>query len=275
MGALHCLFGFLSSVLPFLLPNLYPHPIYPPLPHGPHCGSGPSRWPIAVRAPPPGPAAAEIISQYNDSFRAKFACFIKSRSPEMPRIVNRKCSPEECARLAAKDALCFWYQAGYEQACLRLLQAQIDENLELAKKHLHFKDAKRFKDGYIMLKSMFGDHTLWQFDYGMMVVLHISRQLHTQRREHLSLLPMHSLRICTHRPWHPWMTQRCCVPEHRALPNNDHQCRHILGTTLVFVSKRRMCQGDWQAMQMGRRPCVFHCVVCFIVLCASRLMCVS
>ena len=126
-----------------------------------------------------------------------------------------------------------------------------------------------------MLKSMFGDHTLWQFDYGMMVVLHISRQLHTQRREHLSLLPMHSLRICTHRPWHPWMTQRCCVPEHRALPNNDHQCKHILGTTLVFVSKRRMCQGDWQAMQMGRRPCVFHCVVCFIVLCASRLLCVS
>jgi hypothetical protein len=97
---------------------------------------------------------------------------------DRPRIVNRKLNPKkecsqlrtqcanpvecsqlrtQCARLAAKDALCFWYQAGYRQVCLKLRETQIDENLELKKKHLHFTDAKRIKDGYIMLKSMFGD----------------------------------------------------------------------------------------------------------------------
>ena len=194
----------------------------------------------------------------------------------MPIIVNRRLNPEECpqlrtltdvgvgdagdqngteseshsdeeldlreeqyARLAAKDALCSWYQAGYQQACRILRQTQIDENLELAKKHLHFKRAKRYKDGYIMPKSMFGDPepVVIRLNYDEAHTGGLTyRQLHTQLREHLSLLPMHSLRICPHRPWYRWMTQRHCVPEHRALPNNDSQCRDILGTTLVFYS---------------------------------------
>ena len=178
---------------------------------------------------------------------------------DRPRIVNRKLNPKECsqlrtqcanpvecsqlrtqcARLAAKDALCFWYQAGYRQVCLKLRETQIDENLELAKKHLHFKDAKRLKDGFIMLKSMFGDPepVVIRLLYDEAPTGGLTyRQLHTQLREHLSLLPVHHLRICPHRPWYQWMTQGCCVPEHRALPNNDRQCRDILGTTLVFYS---------------------------------------
>ena len=157
----------------------------------------------------------------------------------MPRIVNRALNPEECARLAAMDALCLWYQAGYEQACRSLRKTQIDENLELAKEHRRFKDAKGIRDGYIMLKSMFGDPkpVVIRLDYHEVHCGGLTyRQLHTQLREHLSLLPMHSLRICPHRPWYRWMTQRHCVPEHRALPNNDSQCRDILGTTLVFYS---------------------------------------
>ena len=105
---------------------------------------------------------------------------------DRPRLVNRKLNSVECsqlrtkcaelaaedalcdarlaaedalydARLAAKDALCDWYQHGYTQACLKLRATQIDENFELAKKYPHFKATKKDQDGYIMLKSMFGD----------------------------------------------------------------------------------------------------------------------
>ena len=198
---------------------------------------------------------------------------------DRPRLVNRKLNSVECsqlrtkcaelaaedalcdarlaaedalydARLAAKDALCDWYQHGYTQACLKLRATQIDENLELAKKHPHFKATKKDQDGYIMLKSMFGDPEpvaiRLQYDAAPTGGLRYNfmrdngsltyRQLWTQLREHLSLMPMHSLRICPYRPWYRWMTQGCCVPEHRALPNSDQQCRDLIGTTLVFYS---------------------------------------
>jgi hypothetical protein len=165
---------------------------------------------------------------------------------DRPRLVNRKLNSVEClqlrtkcARLAAKDALCYWYQHGYKQACLKLRATQIDENFELAKNYPHFKATKKDEDGYIMLKSMLGNPEpvaiRLQYDEAPTGGL-TYRQLWTQLREHLSLLPMHSLRICPYRPWYGWMTQGCCVPEHRALPNNDRQCRDLIGTTLVFYS---------------------------------------
>ena len=169
---------------------------------------------------------------------------------DRPRLVNRKLNSVECsqprtkcaratARLAAKDALCDWYQHGYKQACLKLRATQIDENLELLKKYPHFKDTRKPEDGYIMLKSMFGEPepVAIRLRYDEVTTGGLTyRQLWTQLREHLSLLPMHSLRICPYRPWYGWMTQGCCVPEHRALPNNDRQCRDLIGTTLVFYS---------------------------------------
>ena len=162
------------------------------------------------------------------------------------RIENRKLTPaeckqvaEKCANASARIALKDWYAFGLDQANELLPDIQINENLELLKTFPDWKATKHARDGYIMLKSMFNTRkpVAIRLDYEAFQAGGLTYgELHTQLREHLSLTLIDSLRVCPYKPWYHHKTTSSPVPESRALPNNKSQCRHLLGTTLIYLT---------------------------------------
>ena len=62
------------------------------------------------------------------------------------------------------------------------------------------------------------------------------RQLHRQVRKSLGLEPKVSLRMCPFMPWHRHIKSSFPIPEAHAIPAHDCQCRHLLGTTLLYYT---------------------------------------
>ena len=60
------------------------------------------------------------------------------------------------------------------------------------------------------------------------------RELHRQVRTRLGLEPKVSLRMCPFMPWHRHIKSSFPIPEADAIPAHDRQCRHLLGTTLLY-----------------------------------------
>ena len=144
------------------------------------------------------------------------------------------------ANAAARIALRTWYAHSLDQADKIVRDIQIDENLELSKAFPEWKATKHIRDGYIMLMSVvngtktpvtmclnYGDiHR----NYGGLTF----RDMHQQLRCHLSLTNKVSLRVCSYRPWYHYESKG--ILSYKALPSHDGQCRHLLGTTLLFYT---------------------------------------
>ena len=165
----------------------------------------------------------------------------------MPRLTNRKLTSAECRKLAeeaanvsARIALRNWYASSLYRANQLLPGIQINDNCRLLKKFPDWNATKNHRDGYIMLMSVLnGTRTpvTLCLNYGEAATGGLTyRELHRQLRCHLSLTPKSSLRVCPYRPWYHYETKGIPVPESRALPCEDNQCRHLLGTTLIFYT---------------------------------------
>ena len=91
----------------------------------------------------------------------------------------------------------------------------------------------------VRLASLFGEPRplILQLDYSAHRTGGLTyRQLHHQVRESLALEKKVSLRMCSFRPWYRYITQGFPLPENCALPAKDIQCRHLLGTTLLYAT---------------------------------------
>jgi len=167
-------------------------------------------------------------------------------SVSMPKLINRKLDSAECHKLAeeaanasARIALRNWYASSLRRAHELLPGIQINDNLELCKYFPAWKATKNYRDGYIMVVSLLnGTPTpvTLRLNYAEAATGGLTyRELHRQLRCHFSLTPKYSLRVCPYRPWYQWeKTSIPGIPESRALPCADVQCRHLLGTTLLF-----------------------------------------
>jgi len=150
----------------------------------------------------------------------------------------------ELARNAAKLALGEWYSYGYERANILLPRIQVHENLKDVAVRPGWQQQKGYKNGYVMLTSLLNgeltpmivvlDYTFWS--QGGLTY----RSLHKHVREFLGLEPQCSLRIRPFRPWCLHMQKSHPVPESRALPDTDAQCRHLLGTTLLYYTSAHL-----------------------------------
>ena len=189
-----------------------------------------------------------------------------SVSMPVTRLKNRKCTSAECVKIAQQDArnaariasqhardsariaLREWYTDSFHRANVLLPGIQIDENFESSKKFPEWKASKDVRDGYIMLTTIPAGRTT-------PVTMHLNykeartggltyRSLIEQVRNHLSLAPKESLRICPFRPWYHYMTERMMVPESRAIPCSHDQCRHLLGTTMICYIHTSMSISD-------------------------------
>ena len=158
----------------------------------------------------------------------------------LPAEVEESLTERAVAMAAAKEALTTWYRTGFYKADARLPQIQIEDNLKDLRYVHDWKDEKQSKDAYIMLRGHFSGSLT-------PVVLHLDvpdiwtsggtltfRQLYQQMRCHLQLSAKFSLRLCADRPWYNYIVSDIPVPENRALPANDSQCNHLLGTTLRY-----------------------------------------
>ena len=156
------------------------------------------------------------------------------------------------ARTAARTALRRWYASSLAQANRKLPGIQVDDNFELLKDFPAWKATKKPEDGYIMLMSAIsGTRTpvtlrlqyakMQPYYQGEKISKHepeyslTERELLQQLRSHLSLKPHESLRVCPYRPWYHYNTKDL-VPASQALVPRDDQCRHLLGTTLFYIS---------------------------------------
>ena len=144
------------------------------------------------------------------------------------------------AEKAAKEALKEWYSIGYNRANAELPKIQVNSNLKEVAQMPGWQKRKGSRNGYIMLTSLLNG-TLRP----MIVVLDYEenptggltfRHLHQQVRETLQLEAKTSLRMCPFKPWHRHMQNSIPVQEHKALPASDIQCRHLLGTTLIYYT---------------------------------------
>ena len=155
---------------------------------------------------------------------------------------------EAKARAEAKGALARWYTQGFDNANRLLPQIQIEANLQVVAAIPNWRDLKSERDAYIMLKGE-------EAGTARPVILHLNysslrfgnltyRELHKELRCHLQLPKKVSLRVCPDRPWYNYFTSGIPVPEHKALPANDSQCRHIFGTTLRFYSYTHITEPD-------------------------------
>ena len=177
------------------------------------------------------------------------------------KLKNRSCRPEEAQAAAAADAeaaaaaaielekqvartviqpaLQRWYIRGYANVNVIIPGLQRESNLKLVAKIPEWQTRKGSRNGYVMVTT-FITGTLKP----IIIVLDYSgefatggltyHQLHRQIRQTLDLADTVSLRICPHRPWYRHIQNSCSVPECMALPETDAQCRHLLGTTLLY-----------------------------------------
>ena len=147
------------------------------------------------------------------------------------------------AMLAARIALRTWYARSFDRADEIVRVIQIDENLELLKAFPEWKATKHTRDGYIMLMSIVnGTKTPVTMCLNYSGCGHYTggltfRDMHQQLRCHLSLMDKVSLRVCSYRPWYHYESKG--ILSYKALPSSDAQCRHLLGTTLLYYSALR------------------------------------
>ena len=156
------------------------------------------------------------------------------------------------ARTAARTALKCWYASSLAQANRSLPGIQVNDNFKLLKDFPAWRATKNPEDGYIMLMSAIsGTRTpvtlrlqyakMQPYYQGEKISKHepeyslTERELLQQLRSHLSLKPHESLRVCPYRPWYHYNTKDL-VPASQALVPRDDQCRHLLGTTLFYIS---------------------------------------
>ena len=161
-------------------------------------------------------------------------------APQERLLAQQAVEREAKARAMAKDALARWYTQGFDNANQLLPQIQIEANLQVVAAIPNWKDLKSLRDAYIMLKGLLAGTA-------MPVILHLDhshfgpgrltyRELHQELRCHLQLQKKVSLLVCPDRPWYNYFTTGIPVPERKALPTNDSQCRHLFGTTLRFYT---------------------------------------
>lgn len=163
---------------------------------------------------------------------------------------------QECiAKEAAKDALLAWYAKGFQIAEKIIPKMQIDANLRVVAAIPDWVKQKGERNGYVMLSNV-SDQTpkpitlvlseWWtQSKQRGICRMRTERmrtggltyfQLHQQIRDKLKLKPEVVLRLCPFRPWYRHMQESIPIPESRALPNTNAQCRHLLGTTLMYFT---------------------------------------
>ena len=158
------------------------------------------------------------------------------------RLANRSLAEAEYrqyqAHSAAKSALAEWYHRGFKAANSALPKLQIENNLKIVSAIPGWQEAKGTRNGYIMLDRPLSGRLqpiVITLEYGGRFYARQGgltyRQLHQQIRQALELEPKVSMRLRCHRPWCRYMLGMP-IPEKSALPSNDAQCRHLLGTTL-------------------------------------------
>ena len=139
---------------------------------------------------------------------------------------------------AARHALCKWYEQGYKYANASIPNMQRDSNLKVVAAIPGWQAQKGEKNGYVMLLSLWSGKltpVMLKLNYDQLHGYRTGgltyRELHKQIRETLKLENQFSLRMC---PFRPWCRYICAISERLAVPATDHQCRHLLGTTLLF-----------------------------------------
>ena len=165
-----------------------------------------------------------------------------------------KAEAKEAAKEAAKDALRKWYAKGFHNAEKIIPFRQIDENLQVVAAIPGWVEQKGERNGYVMLSNVSGQkpkpitmvlECWWTKPKQRGDRIYPERmrkggltyfQLHQQIRDKLKLEPEVSLRLCPFRPWYRHMQESIPIPESRALPNTNDQCRHLLGTTLMYCT---------------------------------------
>ena len=163
------------------------------------------------------------------------------------RFNNRRLSKEEYSlaeykkefRSMLKQALARWYEHGFHEADRRLPQTQKFENFAIVSELPNWKQFI-VNDSYIMLRHNFSGSTrpciltLTHPDGRFKGLTY--RELYAQVRAHLGLPMECSLRLAPYRPWYAHVTKSINVPERKALPAGDDQCKCVFGTTLVYYA---------------------------------------
>ena len=173
-----------------------------------------------------------------------------SNRDHMQKLQNRPITKEEARQLddlwsakksakkQAKVSLKAWYAIAYTRANAQIPKMQIDYNLKIVSAMPAWLLSKGKRNGYVMLHSLLAGTlipVILELDYESHCTGGLTyRQLHRQVREFLKLGPRDSLRLCPERPWYRHMQCKVPFPAHRALGVSDDQCRHVLGTPLLF-----------------------------------------
>ena len=143
------------------------------------------------------------------------------------------------AREAAQDALQSWYTTAYRRADAQIPALQIESNLAVVASIPGWQKTKGTRNGYIMVCSLL-DATprplILQLNYQIAGGGLTYRQLHRQVREGLGLEPKVSLRMVPFRPWHLHIRSSFPIREADAIRATDAQCKHLLGTTLMYYT---------------------------------------
>ena len=161
------------------------------------------------------------------------------------------CNIYTSAKDAAKKALKDWYDTGYRRANDKLPAQQQESNLIEVAKIAGWKEHKGYRNGYVMLASNLSG-TLTPMPVVLDYPLTLPRRPHEhptggltyrrllkQVRRFLGLSPEESLRMCPHKPWYRHVHNSSPMPESKALKETDIQCRHLLGTTLLYHVTRK------------------------------------
>ena len=139
------------------------------------------------------------------------------------------------AKYAAKLALEKWYKRGFSNADSAIRKLQIESNLKIVQAIPGWQKNKGNDNGYVMLDMWLSGAkrpVVVMLDYKQKACGGLTyRKLHEQIRMALELEPKVSMRLRCYRPWCRYMLDMP-FPESSALPANDAQCTHLLGTTL-------------------------------------------
>ena len=146
---------------------------------------------------------------------------------------------ELAAKEIAKTALQNWYEhAYYRNTAGQIPQLQQNANLQVVALMQDWLNRKTVKNGYIMLRTLFGDEqpAILVLDYEMSASGGLSyRELHRQVREFLRLHRNVSLRMCPFRPWYLTYTPSPFRNNTRFLPQTirvdiclERHCRIML-----------------------------------------------
>ena len=142
---------------------------------------------------------------------------------------------------AARQALCQWYERGYRYANASIPNMQRDSNLKVVAAIPGWQAQKGERNGYVMLLSLWSGKLTPAILYltyadrkGFRAGGLTYRELHRQVREFLKLEGKFSLRMWPLRPWCRYICNSHPIYERLALPATDDQCRHLLGTTLLY-----------------------------------------